>query len=92
MKNAYKTNSKNCAGRFRFGHDSWILRLRQPGSLWIIEAETEPVVSRLLCELGVTNVEISPVNRTLDLLDAHIEHRENAAAMLLNSTFDRPKA
>jgi len=62
------------------------------GSLWIIEAETEPVVSRLLRELGVRDVEISPVTRTLDLLDAHIEHRENAVAMLLNSAFDRPKA
>jgi hypothetical protein len=61
------------------------------GSLWIIGAETDGVVSRLLRDLGVKNVEISPVTRTLDLLDAHIEHRRNSAAMLLYSDFDGPK-
>jgi hypothetical protein len=62
------------------------------GSLWIIEAETEAVVSRLLRDLGVRDVEISPVTRTLDLLDAYIDHRRNSAAMLLNSGFHGPKA
>jgi hypothetical protein len=50
------------------------------GSLWIIEAESELVVARLLRSLGVKNADVTALVRTLDLLDAHLEHRRTLAA------------
>jgi hypothetical protein len=50
------------------------------GSFWVIEAETEAVVNRILRTLGVKNAEVTPVVRTLDLIDAHVEQRRNTIA------------
>jgi hypothetical protein len=52
------------------------------GSVWVIEAETEAVVSRLLRTLGIKTAEVTPVVRTLDLLDAYIEQRRNASVAI----------
>jgi hypothetical protein len=50
------------------------------GSIWILEAENEAVVQRLLRSIGVKNAEVSPIVRMLDLIDAHLEHRINISA------------
>lgn len=52
------------------------------GSIWILEAESEAVVRRLLRSIGVKNAEVTAIVRTLDLIDAHLEHRMNASAAM----------
>jgi hypothetical protein len=54
------------------------------GSVWILEAENEAVVWRLLRSIGVKNAEVTAIVRTLDLIDAHLEHRMNASAAALD--------
>jgi len=57
------------------------------GSFWVIEAETEAVVSRMLRTLGVKNAEVTPVVRTLDLIDAYIEQRRDPVTPVPRTDF-----
>lgn len=61
------------------------------GTAWMIEAENEAVVWRLLQRIGVTNAEVSAMVRTMDLIDAHLESRIGAATDTGDRTKTRPQ-